>query len=148
MQKGPNSTHLLHGAVFDSYQSIKTVWWNCHDDYHHETISVNKSKIEAKPHLWKKYFLSRGTFILSVNTARNWYLRKLDSVRENLYGVMILKCNVELLLGVSTLLFMSFKSLTFETVLTKPCSRLLDSVFLIFCSSFSIPHSPFLIPHS
>ena len=38
--------------------------------------------------------------------------------RGNFYGVTIFKCDVKLLLGVSTLLFKSFKSLTFETALT------------------------------
>ena len=38
--------------------------------------------------------------------------------RGNFYGVTILKRDVKLLLGVSTLLFKSFKSLTSETALT------------------------------
>ena len=66
--------------------------------YHHETLSVNKKYERIKTAPMKEEFpeMSRGNF----------------------YGVAILKCDVKLLLGVSTLLFKSFKSLTFETVLT------------------------------
>ena len=112
VQKGPNSTHRQHSAVFDCYQSITTVWWNCHDDYHHETLSVNKKYDRSKTALMKDVFpeMSHVTFVFNVNTVSISYLRKQDSARGNFY--------VKLLTGISTLLFKSFKSLTFETVPT------------------------------
>ena len=53
--------------------------------YHHETLSVNKKYERIKTAPMKEKFpeMSRGNF----------------------YGVAILKCDVKLLLGVSTLLF-------------------------------------------